>query len=259
LPEVVTQDAVLHVEVDGEGEPVTVLAHGLTNSCRELAQFTPLVPGTKVRFCFRGHGHSSSPERGYRFADFARDLDAVAETYGARFAFGTSLGAGAIGHLVTRRPDRFDRLILLLPAGLDRPFLHRDRMLRTADLIDGRSREEAIEAILADPDRVRNYLDYPFLRDMDRMLMADLNPVGVPRAIREIIQDTPVRSREDLRAIAAPTLVIAREGDDVHPAGVARIICQTMPNAELMMFADGRTMYEGIPTIVERVREFLST
>src|SRR5207245_10481269 len=74
VAELVTEDATLHVEVDGEGEPVTLLAHGLTNSCRELAQLTPLIPGTKVRFCFRGHGHSSSPERGYRFADFAREI-----------------------------------------------------------------------------------------------------------------------------------------------------------------------------------------
>jgi hypothetical protein len=48
----------LHVEVEGSGDPVTVYAHGLTNSCRELAMLTPMMPGTNVRFCFRGHGHS---------------------------------------------------------------------------------------------------------------------------------------------------------------------------------------------------------
>src|SRR5947209_1746631 len=123
MPEVVTDDAILHVEVDGEGLPVMVLAHGLTNSCRELADLTPFVPGTKVRFCFRGHGHSSSPARGYRFVDFARDLDAVAGAYGARNAVGTSLGAGAICNLVAAHPERFGKLVLLLPAGLDLPFL----------------------------------------------------------------------------------------------------------------------------------------
>ena len=46
MPEVRTDDAVLHVEIDGAGDPVTVLAHGLTNSCMELAAFTPLVAGT---------------------------------------------------------------------------------------------------------------------------------------------------------------------------------------------------------------------
>src|SRR5438552_18553479 len=136
MPKLITPDATLHVEIDGEGEPVTVLAHGLTNSCRELAQLTPLLPGTKVRFCFRGHGHSSAPDRGYRFADLAHDLDAVVSAYGATRAIGTSLGAGAICHLLQQQSDRFERLVLLLPAGLDRPFRHKDRFLRIADALE---------------------------------------------------------------------------------------------------------------------------
>src|SRR5438876_11809953 len=99
MPFVDVGDARLHVEVDGEGEPVTVLGHGLTNTCRELARITPVLPGTKVRFCFRGHGHSTSPATGYRFADFARDLDAVATKYVATRAVGTSLRPRAIARL----------------------------------------------------------------------------------------------------------------------------------------------------------------
>ena len=122
MPEITTDDATLYCEVEGEGEPVTVLAHGLTNNRNELAAFTPLVPGTKVRFDFRGHGRSSAPATGYRFEDFARDVDAVAEAFDATVAVGTSLGAGAIGNLVCRQPDRFERMVWLLPAGLDMPF-----------------------------------------------------------------------------------------------------------------------------------------
>src|SRR3990170_1398558 len=119
MPEVRTEDATLFCEVEGEGRPVTVLAHGLTNNCKELAAFTPLVPGTKVRFDFRGHGRSSAPPTGFRFQDFARDLDAVANAYGATRAIGTSLGAGAIANLLCRKPDRFERTVWLLPAALD--------------------------------------------------------------------------------------------------------------------------------------------
>lgn len=111
MPTVETEDATLHVEIDGEGPPVTVVAHGLTNNCRELAALTPLIPGTKVRFDFRGHGRSSAPEMGYRFEDLACDLDAVARAYGATQAVGTSLGAGAIANLVSREPGRFERMV----------------------------------------------------------------------------------------------------------------------------------------------------
>lgn len=257
MPEVVTADARLHVEVDGEGEPVIVLAHGLTNSCRELAALTPLIPGTKVRFCFRGHGHSSSPETGYRFADFAEDVRAVADAYGADVAFGTSLGAGAIAHLVAGQPARFRKLVFLLPAGLDQPFMYKERLQRTASLVEGRSLEEAVEELLNDPERLANYAEYPWQRDFDRQMLADLNVVGVPRAIREIIEDWPLQDREDMRKVAAPTLLICREGDDIHPAIVGRILSEIMPNAELIMFEDGMAMYAAIPQIVERVRNFV--
>ena len=258
MAEVITEDATLHVEVDGEGDPVTVLAHGLTNSCRELALLTPLMPGTKVRFCFRGHGHSSSPETGYRFADFARDLRAVADTYGAVNAVGTSLGAGAIGSLLTDQPDRFERLVLLLPAGLDGPFQYRDRVLRTAHLIDGRTLEQAVAAILDDPERQLNYEQYPFLRELDRQNLEQLNVVGVPRAIRAIVDDWPLRDREDMRVVTAPTLIIAREGDPIHPAEVGKILADVMPNAELVVFGDGMALYDAIPSLVARVRDFLT-
>jgi pimeloyl-ACP methyl ester carboxylesterase len=258
VAEVITEDATLHVEVDGEGDPVTILAHGLTNSCRELALLTPLMPGTKVRFCFRGHGHSSSPETGYRFADFARDLRAVADRYEAVNAVGTSLGAGAIGSLLTDQPDRFERLVLLLPAGLDGPFQYRDRVLRTAHLIDGRTLEQAVAAILDDPERQLNYEQYPFLRELDRQNLEQLNVVGVPRAIRAIVDDWPLRDREDMRAVTAPTLIIAREGDPVHPAEVGKILADVMPNAELMVFGDGMALYDAIPLLVARVRDFLT-
>ena len=257
MPELVTEDATLHVEVDGEGPPVSVLAHGLTNSCRELALLTPVLPGTKVRFCFRGHGHSSSPERGYRFADFARDLEAVSDAYGAEVAFGTSLGAGAICNLVARQPERYRKLVLLLPAGLDVPFQYKDRMLRTAGMVEGKSQEEAIESLLNDPERVANYLQLPWLQEFDRQMLQSLNPVGVPRAIREIIEDWPLRDREDMRRVTAPTLLICREGDEIHPAIVGRVLADIMPNAELLMFDDGDAMYRSIPDIVAKARAFV--
>ena len=258
MAQLVTEDVALHVEVDGEGTPVSILAHGLMNSCRELAALTPLVPGTKVRFCFRGHGHSSSPERGYRFADFARDVSAVADEYEATIGFGTSLGAGAIGHLLTKVPDRFDKLIFLLPAGLDQPFQYKQRMLHTAGLLDGRSTEEAIEAITSDPGRAQGYLEYPWLRDFDRQNLQELNTVGVPRAIREVIEDWPVPDRELLRKVTAPTLLICIEGDDIHPAELGRIMHDLLPSSELLMFESEIALFQAIPSLVQRVGAFLT-
>lgn len=257
MPEVRTDDALLHVEVDGSGEPVTVLAHGLTNSCTELAAFTPLVSGTKVRFCFRGHGHSSVPETGYGFADFARDLDTVANAYGARNAVGTSLGAGAICHLLGEDPARFDRIVLLLPAALDQ-VVGGEGFVRTAAVLESMPLDRAIDTILSEPGRAAKYRAAPWLRELDLLLWQDMNAAGVARSLRGIVGDVAIRDRELLRKVDAPVLIIGREGDEIHPAAVARILAELLPGAELMLLPGEEELIQAIPMLVGRVGSFLT-
>jgi len=258
VTEIRNGDVTLHVEVDGGGEPVTVFAHGLTNSCRELAPLTPLLPGTKVRFDFRGHGHSSAPATGFSFTDMAGDLEKVAAAYDTTRAVGTSMGAGAICNLLCERPDRFERIVLLLPAGLDSPFRHPERFLRYADALEELPKDEAIERILDDPDRVEPYLRAPWLRDVDRSMWQELtDPAGLGRAIRGIVADFPVRDRELLRRVTAPVLLIAREGDVIHPAALARTLAELLPNADLVVLRDEVDMLESMPALVMRTVQFL--
>jgi 3-oxoadipate enol-lactonase len=262
MPELRTDDARIFYETDGEGEPVTVVAHGLTNNRNELAALTPLVPGTKVRFDFRGHGHSSAPEVGYAFADFARDLEAVADHVGATRAVGTSLGAGAIANLLTRRPDRFERMVWLLPAALDLPFAFKDRYEELASTLEGKTPEEAVEAVASDPRRAAEHLQAalqaPWRLELDRLMWEHDDPDGVARAIRGAISDWPVTDREDLRRVAAPVMVICVEGDPIHPAELGTILAELLPNAELETFADVGALFEAIPALVRRVSSFLA-
>lgn len=259
MPELTTDDVTLHVEVDGAGEPVTVFAHGLTNSCMELAAFTPMAPGTKVRFCFRGHGHSSVPEPGnYRFVDFARDLDAVSRAFGATNAVGTSLGAGAITRLIEHEPDRFERLVFVLPAALDTPIGAHVLFDRTAELLETMPKDEAIRTILEESGRVQNYDTQPGLRDFDMLLWQDTDPVGVARAIREVVRDVAIADRELLRRVSAPTLIICREGDDIHPASLGRLLADLLPNSELIVMESEEDLMASIPILVQRVSGFLA-
>jgi 3-oxoadipate enol-lactonase len=255
MPEVRNGDVTLHVEIDGAGPPVTVFAHGLTNSCRELAPFTPSVTGTAVRFCFRGHGHSSAPATGYRFADLASDLDAVARAYGARNAVGTSLGAGAIMKLLEDDPDRFDRIVMLLPASLDVPFRDPGRFDGIADLLETFPKDEAVDRIL--DITAERYVRAPWLRELDLALWEDLNTVGVARAIREVTRDVSISDRELLRKVDAPVMLICREGDSIHPAELGRILVDLFPNAELITLGSEQELIASIPVLVERVRAFL--
>ena len=258
MPQVRTEDAILNVEVDGEGEPVTVLAHGLTNNCKELAAFTPFVPGTKVRFDFRGHGRSTAPATVFGFADFARDLDAVASAYGATRAVGTSLGAGAIANLLCRDPGRFERTVWLMPAALDGAFAFKERYRRLAADLEGKTADEALQVVLSDPGRVAEYLREPWREDLDRVMWAHADPDGLAHAIRGVIEDWPVDDRELLRRIQAPVLLICIEGDEVHAVELGRLLAELLPNAELLVYGGERALLEALPELVQRVAVFLA-
>lgn len=255
MPEVRNGEVTLHVEVDGSGEPVTIFAHGLTNSCRELAPFTPSLAGTAVRFCFRGHGHSSAPAHGYGFAELASDLDAVARAYGARNVVGTSMGAGAAMTLLERDPERFERIVMLLPASLDMPFRNPERFDAIADLLETYPKDEAIARVL-EMSRER-YERAPWLRELDLLLWEDMNPAGVARAIREVTRDVSISDRELLREVEVPVLVICREGDAIHPAELGRVLHGLFPNSELVVVGSEEELIASIPMLVERVRAFL--
>jgi 3-oxoadipate enol-lactonase len=258
VAEITTDDATLYCEVEGEGEPVTVLAHGLTNNRNELAAFTPLVPGTKVRFDFRGHGRSSAPASGFRFEDFARDVDAVAEAFGATVAVGTSLGAGAIGNLVCRQPDRFERMVWLLPAGLDMPFPLAGTYHEIAGDLEGRSAEEALAAVLNDPRRLAEYVDTPWRLEIDKVLWQHADPDGLARAIHGVVDDWPIPDRELLRKIEIPTQIVCIEGDEIHPAELGRILADLLPNTELIEFRSQQELFERVPELVARVSSFIA-
>ena len=249
----------LHTVVEGEGEPVTVFAHGLTNSCVELAAFTPMLAGTKIRFCFRGHAHSGTPEAGhYRFQDFASDVDAVATRYGATRAVGTSLGQGAITHLLGERPDRFERLVFILPAALDVRLTDFGRFDRIAEMLETLPTDEAIAQIVSGSGHAEVYGEQPWLRELDMFLWQDLNATGVARAIRDVTRDVAIEDRELLRKVEAPTLILCQEGDELHPLALGEALADLIPNAELIVIGSDGALVQQLPELVTRVASFLA-
>ncbi|MCI0634746.1 MAG: alpha/beta hydrolase [Actinobacteria bacterium] len=253
-----TDDATLFCEVEGEGEPVTVFAHGLTNNRTELAAFTPLLRGTKIRFDFRGHGHSSSPPAGYGFEDFGRDVDAVARSFGATVAVGTSLGAGALANIVCRVPDRFERMVWLLPAGLDGPFPFASRYQAIAGDLEGMTPGEAVEKVFGNPAVFADAIETPWDLNFDSLSWHHDDPEGLARAIRGVVDDWPIPDRELLREVPIPTLIVGLEADEIHPAEVARVLAELMPNAELIEFASQADLFSRIPELVARASSFIA-
>lgn len=237
MPYLDTPELRLHYESFGDGMPVTVFGHGVSSSIEDTRFLSSGVRGTKTFLHFRGHGDSGDPAEGYDYAGVRRDLRAVADHVSATAAVGISMGAGAILGVLSETPDRFDRIVLVLPAGLDRPRTDgsMNALLTHAEMIEK-----------GDVDALTDFLHTGLPEDLAsipdiRSFMAEravrqlANP-GLPRALRGLPTTPPVPDREVLRQVTARCLVISQEDDEVHPASVGREIAAVIPGCELHVF-----------------------
>jgi 3-oxoadipate enol-lactonase len=246
----------LAVDVLGEGEPVTVIGHGLTQSRRDLSLLAPFLPGTKVLFDFRGHGESDRPGPGsYSMDHFAADVDNVAAAVGATCVAGTSLGAGATLRLLCHEPDRFEKLVIVLPARLQAEA--RSGLLRLAYLLEAHPLQEAADIAIAEEEAAGIFDGFPAAKDIRRYSILGMNRDGIPLAIRECVDDPPIRDPELIERVTAAALVVAQEGDPVHDADVARELAKMLPRAELLVFEDRFALIREVPALVSRVSAIL--
>lgn len=248
----------LETLVNGRGTPVTVFAHGLASSIDETRPFASRVPGTRVFFHFRGHGETEIAGVDWSYAELARELGAVADGTGATRALGVSLGAGAVLRLAVDQPGRFDRIVLALPAAIDRRRADAAvaRHVSLADLVDS-GEAAALEAAVLDgePEVVRGR---PDARLWARRRAARLRAPGVGEALRQLAGRHPLRDRAELAHVTCPVLVVAQEGDLAHPAGVARELVSVLPDATLMVFDDGGLLWAHGREVRSVVADFLA-
>ena len=234
-----------HVEylVTGSSDPVTVFAHGLAGSIPETRPFGSGVEGRSAFLHFRGHGASSAPRTGWTYATLAEELRAVADHLHATRAVGVSLGAGALLRLVADQPDRFERLVLMLPAGIDRPRAAPAvrRMRRLADHLDRGNLDAAAGLLVAEqPESVRDRAD---VRVWARRQAHRLATSSVSRALRELPALAPLPDRAVLGRVRCPVLVVAQRDDDAHPVQVAVELAEALPAARLEVFHGGGVLW----------------
>lgn len=219
----------------GTGLPVTVVAHGLGATLTETRALLGGVPGTRVFPQARGHGTAPAPSTpGY--GELAADLALAADRSEATQALGVSMGAATLLRLLSGDPTRFERVVLFLPAALDVP--RRD---------DAQGRVEALSAALATGDRaavlevvrrelpadVRGPSVEAYLAARVELLLASSDLSSLLEALAD---DRPVRDRSALAAVTAEVLVLAQEGDPLHPAHVGRDLAAVLPCARLVVF-----------------------
>jgi len=249
----------IHVETYGSGPPVTVFAAGLGGTIAETRTLTSGVEGTRVFFDFRGHGGTGVPEDGdWSYDALSRDLRTVADASGATRAVGVSMGAAAVLGVLAAEPSRFERCVLFLPAILDRP---RDdvattRLGRLAARID-EGDAGAVEELLA-AELPRDLRSSPAVAAYVRDRASRLSGPAVAGLVRALVESRPVRDRVLLASVSAPCLVVGQEGDDVHPAQVARELAAALPNARLHVFDSPGGLWVHRAELRRLVTEFLA-
>jgi 3-oxoadipate enol-lactonase len=252
----------LWVEVQGEGDPVTVVAHGITSSSEEISFFATQAPGARVLFDFRGHGRSESPpqDAGYDYPAMRRDLEFVADRFGATRAFGVSLGAGAILNLLADRPDRFERIALFIPARIDAATkAAAERYPPLAHLLETKTLEEVADLALAAPESQPLFHVRPQWKQFVRGRIMRMNSTGIPRALRASIDGAqPLEDPSVLSRVTAPVLILAHEGDPIHPAEVATRLAELLPNATLRMWPEPLSMLDDPVGFAKIVGDFLA-
>jgi 3-oxoadipate enol-lactonase len=188
-----------------------------------------------LRYDLRGHGRSPVPEAPYSIADLGSDMLALLDRNGIARAslFGVSLGGMVSMWVAAHAPERVDRLILCSTSAVMGPpeswteraaLVRREGTAAVADSVVARWFTPAFAA--AQPDVVAR------IRGQLAATPAE-GYAGCCEAIREMDQ------RPDLPAIAAPTLVIAAEGDPSTPPAHARAIAGLIPGARLEVLDRG--------------------
>lgn len=225
----------LEVLVTGTGPPVTLLAHGLGASLAETRPLASGVPGTRVLFSARGHAGSPIGPQRISYGLLARDLLAVADRHGATQALGVSMGAGTLLRTLATEPGRFERVALFLPALIDRPRTDAAvrRLAVLASAIEQQDRAAVLREVLAElPEELGAAVSSYAGTRADFLLGSP----GVARVLRELVDDVPVANRTALSAATAEVLVLAQEGDPLHPAQVARELVGVLPRSRLTVF-----------------------
>ncbi|HEY7292439.1 MAG TPA: alpha/beta hydrolase [Vicinamibacterales bacterium] len=218
---------------DRSGLPVVFL-HGVTDSWRSFEGVLPHLPASvrAIAVSQRGHGDSSRPEHGYRYADFSEDLNLLLDALDIRAALivGHSMGSYVAQRFAIDHPDRTLGLVL---------------MGSFATMRGNSAAHDLWNSIstMTDP------IDRNFIREFQRSTVAQ----PVPPALLDIAvaESTKVPARvwkaafneivaadfsSELRAIDAPTLIMWGDQDAICSRKDQDALLAAIPDSRLLIY-----------------------
>src|SRR5262245_13684014 len=219
-----------------DGTPVIFL-HGVTDSWRSFERLLPLLPRGIHAFALsqRGHGNSSRPASGYRFADMAEDLRAFMDATGLRTAtiVGHSMGASVAQRFAIDNPARISALVL---------------MAAFATFQDPGLRDFVTSSILP----LKDPIDPAFAREWQLSTLArPMDPAHFDTIVSETVKVPAFVWREafkgflatddftgELADVSVPTLLAWGDRDTYTLRAAQDRLLQAIPGARLVVYED---------------------
>ena len=236
--------------------PLVISAHGLSSSRANdeqlglsfdaLAEHRPLL-----RYDARAHGNSTGRPiaADYTWSALADDLLALADEFSPDApvdAVGASMGCGTVLHAAVRRPERFRRLVLVIP-----PTAWETRAVQAAgyQTMAGLVEQRGVDAFV----ELAAGFENPPAMPAGLVLRPAVSDELLPTVFRGAASaDLP--PADEVASVTSPVLILAWSGDPGHPLSTAERLARLLPEAELRI-ADSP---DGVAQWVGLAEEFLA-
>jgi pimeloyl-ACP methyl ester carboxylesterase len=193
-------DLEVYYEIHGEGRPL-VLLHGAYMTIDAMGEVVPELAGTRqvIAVELQGHGRTADVDRPLSYERMADDTAALLRHLGIDQAdvFGFSMGGSVALQIALRHPEVVRKLVVASASYTSdgmQPELHEMIPSITPEAFAGSPIEEEYLRTAPNPE------DFPAL--VAKLKRLDMEPFAWPP--------------EDIRGIAAPTLLIVGDSDAIR-------------------------------------------
>ena len=201
------------------------------SACAEVAEV--------VRYDARGHGAGpvQYEDRAYRWSALVDDM-LWAVPQGPFVAGGASMGAVTALYAAVRAPRRIQALVLVTPpAAWESRESQREFYRAGAQLVEAGGVPGWLSALEEQPQPRIFAEELPEAQDVWIRHLRRMDEKVLPAILRGAAgSDLP--SRDEVRAIVVPALILAWEGDPTHPVSTAEALHELMVLSELHVAQD---------------------
>ncbi|MEV6235749.1 alpha/beta hydrolase [Lentzea sp. NPDC051838] len=246
-------------ELTGSG-PTLGYAHGVFLSRAavrrlHLLDFDALAAGRRLlTYDQRGHGHSTGRPLAddYSFENFTLDLLSLLDELDLDEPIdfmGSSLGCDVALRAAITAPERFRRLVLIIPpvAWEEGPDQARQWYTDSAEAIESRGAAQWREEWAQKPP-LPIFADYPAFN-----LAPDI-PDELLAPILRGIGESDLPAQDAIAGLPHPSLILAWDTDPLHPVSTAEQLHELLPDSVLHV----STTVADVQTWTDRITDFLA-